>query len=63
MGEKTILSMIAKEYKQEQGTLPSFLLGIAGIPHNAKSACNRATSDTKPESSEQENSQLKQRSG
>jgi len=41
----------------------AFLLGIAGIPQNTKSARSNHTSDRGSESSEQENSQLNRRSG
>jgi hypothetical protein len=57
MRGKTILVLFGTHaYKRNKVTRRVFLLGIAGIPHNAKSACNGATSDGKPENSEQNNS-------
>jgi hypothetical protein len=54
-GEKTILLLFAKEYSHTECRYllrTAFLFGITGIPHNAKSTCNSATSDRTPENSE-----------
>ncbi len=57
MRGKTILVFFDTHgYKRNKVTRRVFLLGIAVIPHNAKSASSRATSDSKPENSEQDNS-------